>query len=97
MKFIRLDTDQPLEEEDIELVFDCIEEHTTVELTTALDDDGEVISEEVAVMVYEGDNEYTYEIRVSDDTTDDTVDTIVQTLDKDLDASVDFRFELSEE
>lgn len=97
MKFIRLETNQPLSEDDIELVFDAVEEHAQVEFTTALDDDGEVISDEVAVMVYEGEGDFTYEVRVSDDTDNDSVDAIVRLLDHELDASVDFRFELAQE
>lgn len=97
MKYIRLETDSSISEEDIELVFDVIDEHAEIELTTALDDEGDVISDEVAVCVYESEDSVTYEIRVADDTPDDVVEQIALELNEELDATVDFRLEIAED
>lgn len=97
MKYIRLETDSAISEDDIELVFDVISEHTDIELTTALDDDGEVISDQVAVCVYESEDAVTYEIRVADDTPDEVVEQVARELNEELAASVDFRLEIAED
>lgn len=96
MKHIRLETDAPISDEHIELVFAVISDHAEIELTTALDDEGHLISDEVAICAYESQDHVTYEIRVADDTSDDVMEKIAQELDQELDATVDFRLEISE-
>lgn len=96
-KFIRIETSEYLSEEDVEIVFDIINEHAEVVLTTAMDEDGEIISDGVAVMVYEYEDDYVYEVQVSLDTETEDAEQIVEELDQELDASIKFEVEMIEE
>lgn len=96
-KFIRIETSEYLSEEDVEIVFDIINEHAEIVLTTAMDEDGEIISDGVAVMVYEYEDNYVYEVQVSLDTETEDAEQIVEELDQELDASINFEVEMIEE
>lgn len=96
-KFIRIETTEYLTEEEVEIVFDVVNEYAEIMLTTAMGDDGEIISDEVAVMVYEHEEDFVYEIQVSLDTDDDDAEAVVQALDEELDAKINFEVEIIEE
>lgn len=97
MKYIRLQTAEPLDETQVELFYDCVEQHANIELTTALDDDGEVISDEVAVCVYTETDHTVYEIRISADTADSVLDLIAETLHSELESTVDFELNITDQ
>lgn len=97
MKYIRLQTAEPLDEAQVELFYDCVEQHADIELTTALDDAGDVISDEVAVCVYTETDHTVYEIRISADTADDTLSVIADTLHSELDPDTDFELNITDQ
>lgn len=96
-KFIRIETSVPLSEDDVELVFDIVNEHADIELTSAMDEDGETISDEVAIMVYEYEGNQVYEIQVGLDTEREDAEKIVKELDEELDGTINFEVEMIEE
>lgn len=96
-KFIRIETSVPLSEDDVELVFDIVNEHADIELTSAMDEDGGTISDEVAIMVYEYEGNQVYEIQVGLDTEREDAEKIVKELDEELDGTINFEVEMIEE
>lgn len=96
-KFIRIETSEYLSEEEVEIVFDIINEYADIVLTTAMDEDGQIISDEAAVMVYDHEDVYVYEIQVSLETENEDAEAIVQALDEELDANINFEVEIVEE
>lgn len=95
--YIRITTPTPLSEDDVETVFDVVNEHADIVLTSAMDEDGEIISDEVAVMMYQYEGDCIYEIQVGADTDRSDAELIVKTLDEELDATINFEVEIAEE
>jgi hypothetical protein len=78
-KYIRLQVEQPLNDSQLDELFEIVDDTTTIILTSAFDDDGEKIGDDVAITMYVDDNQYYYEMIVDADTdSDDLKDIVVE-------------------
>lgn len=94
-KYIRLTVDQPLDDEQLDQFYEIVDDTTDIILTTAINDDGEPVSDEVAITMYTEDDHTCYEITVDDSTSSDDLQEIVIEL-QDAIAN-DFQIELVRE
>ncbi len=76
-KYIRLQVEQPLNDSQLDELFEIVDDTTTIILTSAFDDDGEKIGDDVAITMYVDDNQYYYEMIVDADTDSDDLKDIV--------------------
>jgi hypothetical protein len=78
-KYIRLQVEQPLNDSQLDELFEVVDDTTTITLTSAFDDHGEKIGDDVAITMYVDDNQYYYEMIVDADTdSDDLKDIVVE-------------------
>lgn len=76
-KYIRLTVESPLDDEQLDQFYEIVDDITNIILTTAIDDEGAEVSNEVAISLYNEDNQSCYELVVSDDTSSEDLQDIV--------------------
>lgn len=94
-KYIRLTIDQPLDDAQLDQFYEIVDDTTDIILTTAINDDGEPVSDQVAITLYTEDDHLCYEVTVDDSTSSDDLQDIVIEL-QDAIAN-DFQIELVRE
>lgn len=94
-RYVRLTVDTMLSDEQLDEIYDLVDDAIDISLTSAIDDNGILVSEDIAITMYSTDDSFVYEMIVNDNTKVNDMEEIISEIEEII--STDFEIELIRE